>query len=136
MKKLIYIIIFILCALGCKPETAVEYPEAEQQVTVTVYTTTWCRYCVYAKQYLDRNNVKYTEKNVEIKEERESLFTLAKNVNFDVEKLNVVPIVVVGERLAFFPERLLRQSRTKSFVNFSIPEAKSLLSSTPCCWIR
>ena len=99
MKKLIYIIIFILCALGCKPETAVEYPEAEQQVTVTVYTTTWCRYCVYAKQYLDRNNVKYTEKNVEIKEERESLFTLAKNVNFDVEKLNVVPIVVVGERI-------------------------------------
>ena len=99
MKKLIYIIIFILCVLGCKPETALEYPVAKQEVTVTVYTTTWCRYCVYAKQYLDRNGVKYTEKNVEIKEERESLFTFAKNVNFDVEKLNVVPIVVIGETI-------------------------------------
>ncbi len=99
MKKLIYIIIFILCVLGCNPETAVEYPEAEQHVTVTVYTTTWCRYCVYAKQYLDRNNVKYTERNVENEEEREHLFTFAKNLNFDVNKLVVVPIVVVGERI-------------------------------------
>tara|TARA_R100001443_G_scaffold46823_1_gene59609 strand:+ start:731 stop:1138 length:408 start_codon:yes stop_codon:yes gene_type:complete len=99
MKKLIYFIIFILCVLGCKPNKVEEPPEAKQQMAVTVYTTTWCRYCVYAKQYLERNGVKYTEKNVEIKEERESLFAFAKTVNFDVEKLNVVPIVVIGETI-------------------------------------
>jgi glutaredoxin len=99
MKNIIYFILFVLCILGCKPGEVGEPPESKQQVFVTVYTTTWCRYCVYAKQYLERSGIKYTEKNVETKEEREGLLAFAKTVNFDVEKLNVVPIIVIGETI-------------------------------------
>ncbi|MBL8121994.1 glutaredoxin family protein [Candidatus Saccharibacteria bacterium] len=32
---------------------------------VTIYSADWCGFCQAAKQYLDRIDVKYTEKNVE-----------------------------------------------------------------------
>ncbi len=34
-------------------------------MTVTIYTTTHCPFCKMAKEYFNRNNVKYNEKNVE-----------------------------------------------------------------------
>ncbi len=33
-------------------------------VSVTIYTTTWCPYCIRAKQLLQNKNVKFTEINV------------------------------------------------------------------------
>ncbi|MEK6887655.1 MAG: Uxx-star family glutaredoxin-like (seleno)protein [Candidatus Aenigmatarchaeota archaeon] len=34
-------------------------------MTVKIYTTTHCPYCVQAKDFFKKNNVKYTEVNVE-----------------------------------------------------------------------
>ncbi|MBC7708003.1 NrdH-redoxin [Polaromonas sp.] len=33
--------------------------------TVTVYSATWCAFCHAAKDYFDKNGVKYTDKDVE-----------------------------------------------------------------------
>lgn len=33
--------------------------------TVTIYSATWCAFCHTAKQYLDKLNVKYVDKDVE-----------------------------------------------------------------------
>ncbi len=32
---------------------------------VTIYTATWCAFCHAAKDYLDKQGVKYTDKDVE-----------------------------------------------------------------------
>lgn len=32
---------------------------------VTIYSADWCAYCHATKQYLDKKNVKYEERNIE-----------------------------------------------------------------------
>ena len=44
---------------------------------VTVYSTTYCPYCVRAKDLLTRKNVAYTEINVEDDAEREKMIAKA-----------------------------------------------------------
>lgn len=36
-----------------------------EPASVTVYSADWCAFCHAAKEYLDKLDVKYTEKNVE-----------------------------------------------------------------------
>ena len=33
--------------------------------SITVYSATWCAYCHAAKDYLDKKNITYTDKDVE-----------------------------------------------------------------------
>jgi mycoredoxin len=45
---------------------------------LTVYSTTWCGYCVRLKKGLDRAGIKYAEVNIE---EDEAAAELVENVN-------------------------------------------------------
>jgi mycoredoxin len=45
---------------------------------LTVYSTTWCGYCVRLKKMLDREAIPYTEVNIE---EDEAAATLVESVN-------------------------------------------------------
>lgn len=37
----------------------------DSNTPITIYSATWCGFCHAAKQYLDRLNIKYTDKDVE-----------------------------------------------------------------------
>lgn len=45
---------------------------------LTVYSTTWCGYCVRLKKMLDRSGIEYAEVNIE---EDEAAAELVENVN-------------------------------------------------------
>jgi mycoredoxin len=45
---------------------------------LTVYSTTWCGYCVRLKKMLDREGIQYDEVNIE---EDEAAAVLVENVN-------------------------------------------------------
>lgn len=38
---------------------------ARRRVSITIYTTSWCGYCTRAKAYMDREGIRYTERDVE-----------------------------------------------------------------------
>jgi glutaredoxin 3 len=43
---------------------------------VIIYSKTVCPYCVQAKQYLSRNGIEYTEKNLDNDDERTAFYAL------------------------------------------------------------
>jgi glutaredoxin len=76
---------------------------ARSQVSVTVYTTSWCPQCRRAKQWMDEAGVRYTEKDVEAsaaaREERDRLTDRRAVPTFDVD----------GEVLVGFSPQALMQ---------------------------
>ena len=71
---------------GTRPRSAVSLlPE------VTMYATDWCPYCEQARRYLHRNDIRYTERDVE-----KSPGALA-----EFRRLGGrgTPLIVVGERM-------------------------------------
>ncbi|MDN3028591.1 mycoredoxin [Streptomyces sp. S.PB5] len=61
---------------------------------VTVYSTTWCGYCDRLKKQLDRENIPYTEINIEQDPEAAALVEKVNNGN------QVVPTVVFTDGTA------------------------------------
>ncbi len=59
---------------------------------VTVYSTSWCGFCVQAKKYFDSIGIKYTDVNVE--EDREAAEAM-------VEKSGQmgVPVIEIGDNI-------------------------------------
>ena len=57
---------------------------------VIIYTTPWCGYCKKAKQYFTKNNIRYTEVNIE----------KSKTAKAKFEKLGGkgVPLILVGNK--------------------------------------
>jgi len=61
---------------------------------LTVYSTTWCGYCVRLKKMLDREGIQYDEVNIE---EDEAAAELVENVNGGNR---TVPTVVFPDGIA------------------------------------
>lgn len=63
--------------------------------SVTVYSADWCAFCHAAMDYLDKLGVKYTEKNVEEKQEyaREAV---EKSQQTGIPVLDIDGTIVVG----------------------------------------
>ncbi len=63
--------------------------------SVTIYSADWCAFCHAAMEYLDKLGVKYTEKNVEEKQEyaREAV---EKSNQTGIPVLDIDGTIVVG----------------------------------------
>jgi len=62
---------------------------------VTVYSTTWCAYCHAAKDYLDKLNVKYTDKDVE-KDPAATQESVAKSSQMGIPVIDIDGTIIVG----------------------------------------
>lgn len=60
---------------------------------VTIYTSDTCHFCHLAKEFMDRNNVKYTEKNVS--RDKDAMMELR------TKGFTGVPVIIVGEETIF-----------------------------------
>ena len=59
---------------------------------VTIYTTTWCPYCIRAKKLLDSKQVEYTEINVSHPEERSKMVSITSGTTVPQIIINDKPI--------------------------------------------
>ena len=48
-----------------KKPASVAAPAQAEQAEITLYSTAWCGYCKKARAYLQRNNIAFTEKDIE-----------------------------------------------------------------------
>ena len=64
-------------------------------MNVKIYTTTHCQYCHSAKEFFKRNNVKYTEVNVE-NDEKAAEEMIEKSGQMGVPVIDVDGKVIVG----------------------------------------
>lgn len=62
---------------------------------VTVYSTTWCAYCHAAKDYLDKLNVKYTDKDVE-KDPAAAQESVAKSSQMGIPVIDIDGTIIIG----------------------------------------
>ncbi|HIG97334.1 MAG TPA: NrdH-redoxin [Candidatus Aenigmarchaeota archaeon] len=64
-------------------------------MTVKIYTTTHCPYCVQAKDFFKKNNVKYTEINVE-EDEASAEEMIEKSGQMGVPVIDINGQIIVG----------------------------------------
>ncbi len=64
-------------------------------MSVKIYTTTTCPYCRMAKEYFKKNNVKYTEINVE-DDEKAAEEMIEKSGQMGVPVIDVNGTIIVG----------------------------------------
>ncbi len=64
-------------------------------MTVKIYTTTHCPYCVMAKEFFKKNNVKYTEINVE-EDEAAAEEMIEKSGQMGVPVIDINGEIIVG----------------------------------------
>lgn len=64
-------------------------------MTVKIYTTTHCPYCVMAKEFFKKNNVKYEEVNVEL-DEKAAEEMIEKSGQMGVPVIDVDGQIIVG----------------------------------------
>lgn len=64
-------------------------------MTVKIYTTNHCPYCVMAKEFFKRNNVTYTEINVE-EDEKAAEEMIEKSGQLGVPVIDVDGKIIVG----------------------------------------
>lgn len=70
---------------------------------VVIYTSDGCQYCHAAKDYMDENNVKYTEKN--ISQDQEARKELMKKGHMGV------PVTIIGdEEIVGFDQAKLKDA--------------------------
>ena len=60
-----------------------------QSNQVVMYSTSWCKYCAKARRYFNKNNIDYTEVNIEQSAEARK--------EFDEVDGRVVPLILVGK---------------------------------------
>ena len=64
-------------------------------MNVKIYTTTHCPYCVMAKEFFKKNDVKYTEINVE-EDDKSAEDTIEKSGQMGVPVIDVDGKIIVG----------------------------------------
>ena len=98
---------FASCAPGINMQPSIE-TTAPKIKSVTIYSTSWCGWCVKAKKFLDDYGVEYTEKSLENKKDREELVKIAEKFGYNGE-LNAVPLFIIGKEiiLGFNPKELM-----------------------------
>ncbi len=64
-------------------------------MNVKIYTTTHCPYCVMAKEFFKKNNVKYTEVNVE-EDDKAAEEMIEKSGQMGVPVIDVDGKIIVG----------------------------------------
>lgn len=116
MKEAFFILyVMLFCFVGafaaCNPDVVKQWSTEETSTKikqVTIYSTSWCGWCVKAKKFLDDYGVKYTEKSLESKEDREELVKIAEKLGYNGE-LNAVPLFIIGNEIivGFNPKELI-----------------------------
>jgi len=111
---------FIFSQNGCasKHQILVKDGIIKVETKVVVYSTGDCYYCDKAKEFFKKNEIRYIEKNFGCWTCRRELFTLAKKLKFDVNKLDGVPIIIIND--------------TKIIVGYSPEELACLLLNKSC----
>jgi glutaredoxin len=82
---------------------AAQNPQKSAMPKVTVYTTSWCPTCKYAKNWLNQNKVPYQEYDIEVSSENHQRYKEAGGVG-------KIPFIVVGNnKMTGFNEDLMRR---------------------------
>lgn len=63
-------------------------------IRVTLYATPECYYCDVARDFLNKNQIKFVEKNFDNFKDRQELYTIANQIKFDKKDLDGVPTFV------------------------------------------
>ena len=109
MKQLLLIFLIALFAtISCSAPNYYEKNHDEPEYVV-IYSTSWCGWCKVAKEFFEKNNITYIEKNFEDPSDRKELMELAKEWGYDPAKLNGVPIILVKRKIVigYNPKRIL-----------------------------
>jgi len=114
------IITFVLSYSGCASSYKVlKSPDsAVKKKVVRMWTGYDCYYCDKAKEFFKKHKIQYIERSFDCGVCRNELFTLAKKLKFDTNKLDGVPIIVIDE--------------DKIIVGYSPDELKCLLLNKEC----
>ena len=75
---------------------------------VTVYSATWCGFCAAAKQYLDRIDVKYTDKDVDT-DPAYAQESIQKSGQMGIPVLDINGTIIVGFDRARIDEALAKK---------------------------
>tara|TARA_Y100000034_G_C6825163_1_gene371984 strand:- start:266 stop:685 length:420 start_codon:yes stop_codon:yes gene_type:complete len=94
---LCFIISFSACNSSFFDQQTVESPKVQTK-KVTIYSTSWCGWCVKAKKFLDDYGVTYTEKDVENEEDRTELVKFAKKIGYNGE-MDAVPLIIIDNHI-------------------------------------
>lgn len=62
---------------------------------VTIYTATWCAYCHAAKEYLDKLNITYTDKDIE-KDPAAAEESVTKSNQMGIPVIDIDGTIIVG----------------------------------------
>ena len=94
---LCFIISFSACNSSFFDQQTVESPKVQTK-KVTIYSTSWCGWCVKAKKFLDDYGVTYTGKDMENEEDRAELVKFAKKIGYNGE-MDAVPLIIIDNHI-------------------------------------
>lgn len=102
MKFIMALIILSTLLISCsfnKQAVKTDEPAASlPEDIVIIYSTSWCYWCKVAKQFLNDNEIKYVEKDLENKEYWEELKEIAKSIRYK-GNLNIVPLFIIKDTI-------------------------------------
>ena len=78
-----------------KPIMIIPLTEKEQ---VIMYSSSWCKWCKFAKEFFKEKKISYIEKSMQNKEDYQALVAYAKKINYK-GAIDAVPLFIIKDKI-------------------------------------
>lgn len=102
----IFICFIVITCATTKQKPTTFYSQDKLEITtptsgehiVIIYTTEWCRWCKISKNWMNKQNISYIEKNLEDPLMREELKKFAESIGY-AGRLTSVPLFIIDNNI-------------------------------------